>query len=132
MCYNDKQRGDVLFEIDFYRDANGRSDVLDYIKELRKKSDSSKNDRINYQKILSYINLLKRMGLSVGEPVLKSLGEGLYELRPERNRILFFYWDNNKYVMLSHFIKKTQKTPKREIDKAKRRRKDYIENGGNK
>lgn len=121
-----------MFEIDFYRDANGRSDVLDYIKELRKKSDSSKNDRINYQKILSYINLLKRMGLSVGEPVLKSLGEGLYELRPERNRILFFYWDNNKYVMLSHFIKKTQKTPKREIDKAKRRRKDYIENGGNK
>jgi phage-related protein len=61
---------------------------------------------------------------------VKPLGDGLYELRPLSNRVLFFYWDNNKYVILSHFIKKTQKTPAREIEKAKRRRAEYIKTEG--
>jgi phage-related protein len=121
-----------LFTIDFYRGADGRSDVLEYIENLYEKSEKSKTDRINHQKIILYMKLLREMGVSVGEPVVKHLGDGLYELRPLSNRILFFYWDNNKYVMLSHFIKKTDKTPKREIEKANRRRKEYIENGGNK
>jgi phage-related protein len=121
-----------LFDIDFYRGADGRSDVLDYIAELSKKSASSKTDRINYNKIVAYIGLLEEHGVNYGEPVIKPLGDGLYELRPLSNRILFFYWDNNKYVILSHFVKKTQKAPKREIEKAKRRRAEYIQNGGNK
>jgi phage-related protein len=121
----------ILFDIDFYRSSNGRSDVLEYIKELYEKSATSKTDRINHKKIMAYIGLLEDYGLSIGEPVVKTLGDGLYELRPLSNRILFFFYHNNKYVLLSHFIKKTDKTPSKEIDKAKRRRTKYIENGGN-
>ncbi len=40
---------------------------------------------------------------------------------------MFFGYDGKQFVLLSHFIKKTQKTPKREIDKAKRLMKDYLE-----
>ena len=30
------------------------------------------------------------------------------------------------FIMLHHFVKKTQKTPKREIEKAKRELEDYL------
>ena len=38
---------------------------------------------------------------------------------------MFASWCNNKFVMLSVFMKDTQKTPKREIEKAKRLLEDY-------
>ena len=42
-----------------------------------------------------------------------------------RDRILFAGWYNNKFILLSVFIKKTQKTPKMEIEKAMRLLEDY-------
>lgn len=53
----------------------------------------------------------------------------IWELRPLRDRILFFAYIDNKIVLLSHFQKKTQKTPKREIKKAEKLMNDYIERG---
>lgn len=38
----------------------------------------------------------------------------------------FFYYDGDGYVLLHGFTKKTQKTPKKEIDKADSEYKDYI------
>ena len=61
------------------------------------------------------------------EPYIKHLDGEIWELRPLKNRIMFFGYDGKQFVLLSHFIKKTQKTPKREIDKAKRLMKDYLE-----
>ena len=58
--------------------------------------------------------------------VAKCLGDGIWELRPGFNRVFFFYFDNGTYVLLHHYRKKTQKTPKREKDKAKSERADYI------
>ena len=49
---------------------------------------------------------------------------------PLANRIFFFYWKDNKFILLHHFIKKTQKTPTREIDTAQAKMKDYIERHG--
>lgn len=51
--------------------------------------------------------------------------EDIWELRPLRDRILFASWCNNKFVLLSVFMKQTQKTPQREIEKAKRLLEDY-------
>lgn len=48
----------------------------------------------------------------------------LWEFRPGHNRVLFFYHKDNTYVLLHHFRNKTQKTPRREIDKAKAERDD--------
>ncbi|MDR1136500.1 MAG: type II toxin-antitoxin system RelE/ParE family toxin [Clostridiales Family XIII bacterium] len=42
-------------------------------------------------------------------------------------RVLFAAWDGNKFILLHHFTKKTQKTPQREIDQAKRNLADYRE-----
>ena len=62
---------------------------------------------------------LKYVFLSVKE-------EDIWELRPGNNRVFYFYYDESQYVLLHHFRKKSQKTPKREITRAKAERDDYI------
>ena len=72
-----------------------------------------------------YIDLLSEYGLTLSEPYIKKIDKEIWELRPLRDRILFASWCGNKFVLLNVFMKKTQKTPQAEIDKAKRLLKDY-------
>lgn len=116
-----------MFEVIFYRDKNGKSEVEDYIRELAQKSATSKTDRVNLTKILSYLNILSTYGTRVGQPVVKHISDDIWELRPLSNRIFFFYWKDNKFVLLHHFIKKSQKTPKKEIEIAQQRYDDFLE-----
>lgn len=44
----------------------------------------------------------------MGEPLVKYLGNKIWELRPLRHRILFFE-DSDCFVLLSHFVKETKK-----------------------
>lgn len=75
--------------------------------------------------------MLSLNGLILGEPYIKHLNNDIWELRPLRDRILFAYWDNNNFILLSTFMKQTQKTPQREIEKAKRNLKDFIRRSEN-
>jgi len=54
----------------------------------------------------------------------------LWELRPLKNRIFFFCWKDDIFVLLHHFIKKSQKTPEKEIEKARLRQKDFLKREG--
>lgn len=116
-----------MHSIYFYKDKNGKEPVLDYLKELSKRKD--KDSRIKANKINDYIEILKQYGTQAGEPYLKHLDGEIWELRPLRDRILFVAWHNGSYVLLHTFMKKTQKTPKREIEKAKQELTDLIERG---
>lgn len=116
-----------MFKIYFYKDKNGKEPVLEYIEELAKKKD--KDSRIKLNKINDYIETLSRYGTQAGEPYIKHLDAEIWELRPLRDRILFIGWVNGSYVLLHQFMKKTQKTPAREIEKAKRELTDLIERG---
>ena len=71
------------------------------------------------------VNNLSIYGLSLGEPYIKHLDKEIWELRPIRDRILFASLYNNKFILLSIFMKQTQKTPKNEIEKAKKFLDDY-------
>lgn len=42
----------------------------------------------------------------------------------------FFYWKDNKFVMVHHYIKKSKKAPKKEIEQARKNIKDYVERFG--
>jgi phage-related protein len=44
--------------------------------------------------------------------------------------VLYFFHKDDTYVLLHQFRKKTQKTPRREIDKAKAERDDWIARKG--
>lgn len=43
------------------------------------------------------------------------------------NRILYAYYKDNKFIILHYFVKKTKKTSRKEIIKAKKNLKDYLE-----
>jgi phage-related protein len=84
-------------------------------------SKKDKNSRVNYNKISAYIQTLMREGVAAGMPTMRHLGGDIWELRPLDNRILFAAWDGESFVLLHQFLKQTQKTPRQEIEKAKRR-----------
>lgn len=114
-----------MYEVIIYHDKNGKSQVYEFLKEITARKD--KDARINSNKVNDYIQALATYGTYIGEPVCKHLDGEIWELRPLSNRILFAGLVNGKYILLHVFCKRTQKTPKREIDRAKRELEDYLE-----
>ena len=114
-----------MYQIKFYADKKGNKPVLEYLEGLLAKKD--KASRIKGNKIKDYLDLLKEFGLSLGEPYVKHLDGKIYELRPLKDRILFAAWTGNSFILLSHFVKKTQKTPPKEIEKAKKSLAEILE-----
>lgn len=71
-------------------------------------------------KVGRMIDLLEQSGSLLGMPYSKSLGNNLFELRArgqQEVRIFYIFYDN-KAILLHGFVKKTQKTPLREIETA--------------
>lgn len=116
-----------MYEIIFYHARNGESDILKYLDELADKAQTDKNARINHTKILAYLSALSQYGTRIGQPTVKHIEGSIWELRPLSNRIFFFYWKDNKFVLLHHFVKKSQKTPPKEIEQARLKLKDFLE-----
>ena len=115
-----------MYKIEFYEKQRRESEVWDFLETLRVKSKTSKDARIQYNQILFYIDLLAKNGTNLTVNITKHLEEDIWELRPGNNRVFYFYYDESQYVLLHHFRKKSQKTPKREITRAKAERDDYI------
>ena len=118
-----------MHEIYFYRNRSGVQPVLEYIRKLQNKSD--KSSRIKAKKINDYIQLLSEHGTQLGKPYVAHIIGDIWELRPLRDRIFFVGWLNGSFILVHHFFKKTQKTPKREIEEAQRNFKDLMERGKN-
>lgn len=81
-------------------------------------------------KMLMIIGVLQDNGYELREPYSKHLSEGIFELRAQVgsdiSRVLYFFYVDQHIVLTNGFIKKTQKTPPQEIEKAKRYRADYL------
>jgi len=78
-----------------------------------------------------YIGLTDRMktvGANLGEPHTKAMGDGLFELRlmgaEGIARVMYCTLSGKRIVMLHGFVKKTQKTPRTELETAIRRMKE--------
>ena len=115
-----------MYTIQFYEDLNGRSELWDFLEELRMKASTSKDARIQYKQISLYIQLLQDNGTRLPENITKHLEDGIWELRPGNNRVFYFFYKDNTFVLLHQFRKKSQKTPKRELKKAKVKRDDHL------
>lgn len=50
-----------MFEVEFYEDQNGNEPIKEFIMELQAKGQTSKNERIRSEKILTYIRVLRKL-----------------------------------------------------------------------
>jgi len=116
-----------MFKVIFYKDSKGTEPVREYLASLKAKSSTSKQDRIKFTKITTYMRSLQEYGTRIGNPAVKHIDGDIWELRPLSDRIFFFYWKDDTFVLLHYFHKKTQKTPQKEIDKAIKNMKDFNE-----
>lgn len=116
-----------MYKVIFYKDKKGNEPIKDFLVALSKNANTNKNERIQYNKISTHIRALQTYGTRMGKPTVKHIDGDLWELRPLNNRIFFFYWRDNTFVLLHHFVKKSQKTPTKEIAQARTNLKDFLE-----
>ena len=116
-----------MYKIIFYKDKKEGSTLKKEIIELGQQSMTNKNARIAVHQIALYVKLLRNNGNRLPYNFTKHIEGCLWELRPGNNRI-FYFFDGNIIVLLHMFRKKTQKTPKLEIEKAKREIANYLLN----
>lgn len=109
------------FEVVFYDLPNGKEPAKEFLEGLDLKMQA---------KMIRTISLLQHNGTALREPYSKPLDDGIFELRAkvgsDISRVLYFFFVGRRIVLTNGFIKKTQKTPAGEIDKAKAYRKEYI------
>ena len=118
----------MVWDIEYYQKENGEIPVEDFLLSLNPKLRA---------KAYSDIMLLKRLGINMREPYSTPIkGEkykGLFELRTKFSsditRIFYFLYDRNRFVLLHGFVKKTNKTPERELERAVKYKKDYESRG---
>ena len=115
-----------MYNAEFYETQDGKSQIWEFLEDIRIKAATSKDARIQHKQASLYIELLQQNGTRLNENITKHLEDGIWELRPGNNRVFYFFFQDNTFVLLHQFRKKTQKTPKREIEKAKRERDDYL------
>lgn len=116
-----------MYNVIFYETSDGVSEMWSFMQELEERIDTDKDARIQYNQISLCIFLLKEKGTRMGKKLTKYIGDGIWELRPGFNRVLYFYYKDDTFVLLHQFRKQTRKTPRQEIEKAKRERNDWIE-----
>lgn len=111
------------WEVVFYASPSGKQPVLAWLAE------QPADVRAAFAHLF---DLLESNGTAMGEPHVKPLGKKLYELRVNGRdgtyRTLYFAARGRRFVMVHGFQKKTQKTPKQELEKALKRMTDFLAN----
>ena len=109
------------FTVLFYEDLNGNKPVEVFLLQLDKKMRA---------KLLGLLEILQENGHQLREPYSKHLEDGIFELRGKFgsniSRVLYFFYNNGEIILTNGFVKKTQRTPRKEIETAKKRRKDFL------
>ena len=122
-----KERKMDKFTVEFYEKENGDIPVEEFLDGL--------NIRMK-AKSVGLIKILQEKGNLLREPYSKPLGDGIFELRckvgNDISRVLYFFYYNGKIIMTNGFVKKTRKTPRAVINRAKAYRDDYLERNGKK
>lgn len=109
-----------MFCIKYYKNENGKELIKIFLNGLDAKMRA---------KAFWELGLLEEKGAALKRPYCAYIREGIFELRVEYAsniaRIFYFFFDEQDIVLTNGFIKKTQKTPQKEIEKALKYKKDY-------
>ena len=109
------------WSVKFYKTKEEHSPVEEWLNTIPRSAKA---------KIIRNMFLLEELGLAVREPYVKPLGDKLYEVRAKDPngiyRVIYFAYTGKQFVMLHGFTKKTQKIPPKEIEVAKKRMEEFI------
>ena len=87
-------------------------------------------------KIYGMMDILAEHGNELRKPYTEHLDDGIFEVHAKFSsnitRVLYFFYVGKTIVMTNGFVKKQQKTPKAQIDLAKKYRKIFLEREGGK
>ena len=114
-----------MFQNVFYRTRSGNEVVRDFLRQLP----------VADKKKVGEDLMTVQIGYPMGLPLCRPLGDGLLEVRtslPSRRevRILFaFDRPGQRLVALHAFIKKSQQTPKSDLDLARSRKNEFALKG---
>ena len=113
------------FNIEFYTKENGEKPAKDFLLSLDKKMRA---------KLSGILAIMEEYGSELREPYSKYLEDGIFELRGKVgnniSRVMYFFYVGNRIILTNGFIKKTQKTPRKELELAKQYKKDFLERIG--
>jgi phage-related protein len=113
--------GQEKYEIEFYETSNGRCPTADFLDSLSGQE---------YARIDRAFTRLKKHGRKLQRPHVGYLRDKIWELRVDvpraTCRLLYFFYDGNKFIITHGFKKKAQKVPDSEIDKAIEYRDNYL------
>jgi phage-related protein len=110
------------FHVEFYETASGACPVMDFLEELKS------TDPADFAAVLSGLARL-RLRQYHREPLSKSLGDGLFELRHVgklNTRILWFFVKNRRIVAVHGIRNKGRSIPARDMEVARQRFRDWL------
>lgn len=107
------------WKVEFY-DNNVKKSIKEWPKKMQ-------------AKFIWVLDVIEKFGpADVGMPHVKAMGQGLFEIRIKANegigRAIFCTIKGKVVIILNGFIKKTQKTPAREIELARKRMEEVKKN----
>ena len=113
----------MKYTIEFVELENGKKPFEEFMLRL------SIKERAKIFETINYFLELKNQNLPIKENISKHLEDGIYELRSDFirkiGRSLYFYQKGAKIILTHGFIKKTPKTPRKEIEREKKIRSIY-------
>lgn len=104
------------WEITYYKTLSGQEVIKDFIDNLQENTQA---------KLARQLDLLEEHGNRLGMPHAKAMSGGLIELRvrgKQEVRIFYAFAVGKRIYLLHAFVKKTQTTPKKELDVARQRK----------
>lgn len=109
------------FEVLFYDKEDGTEPAKEFIQSLDAKMRA---------KVIWTVKLLQNNGTELRKPYSEHLEDGIFELRAKNgsdiSRVLYFFVVGRRAILTNGFIKKQQKTPANEIERAKRYRAEFL------
>ncbi|HQY91136.1 type II toxin-antitoxin system RelE/ParE family toxin [Caldilinea sp.] len=109
------------FSIELYEASDGQPVVEEEMDELQQQNPAL------HALLVAGLNKLRRRDYH-RPPLCEPLGDGLFEVRVGRKDIargVWFYLQGQRIVIVRCFVKKTQKTPEKELAVARERRAEY-------
>lgn len=110
------------WKIEFYQSPSGNPLVYNWFCQQEPKVQA---------RFAQIFDLLQDKGILVGMPYVRPIvNTKLYEIRVEQDkniyRIFYFAYTGRRFILLHGFQKKTQKTPKQDIELADKRRIEFL------